>query len=105
MRAHCRRYECQSHMAVMRWRGAIMVDLPDRVLVLRPGRIGCSCCGLVGISWPLVQAVLLGQEQAVPGVGEEVLVALRGPAALADQELVHLGGVGGPDDVGGLVGV
>lgn len=52
-----------------------------------------------------VRPVLVSEEQAVPGVGEEVLVALRGPAALADQELVHLGGVGGPDDVGGLVGV
>jgi hypothetical protein len=30
---------------------------------------------------------------------------LRAPAALADQELVELGGVGDPDDVGGLVGV
>ena len=40
----------------------------------------------------------------MPAVGEEVLVALRGPAALADQELVHLGGVGGPDDVCGLAG-
>jgi 2-polyprenyl-6-methoxyphenol hydroxylase-like FAD-dependent oxidoreductase len=25
-------------ISVMRWRGAIMVDLPDRVLVLRPDR-------------------------------------------------------------------
>src|SRR6202021_2100914 len=49
--------------------------------------------------------VLVGKESAAPGVGEEALVALRGPAALADEELVHLGGVGGPDVVGGLAGV
>ena len=52
-----------------------------------------------------VRLILVGEEQAVPGVGEEALVALRGPAALAHEELVHLGGVGGPDDVGGLAGV
>ena len=49
--------------------------------------------------------VLAGEEQAAPGVGQEALVTLRGPAALPDQQLVHLGGVGGPDDVGGLAGV
>src|SRR6516225_4109306 len=49
--------------------------------------------------------VLAGEEQAPPGVGEEALVLLRGPAALADQQLVGFGGVGGPDDVGGLAGV
>src|SRR5579859_4590450 len=43
--------------------------------------------------------VLVCEEQAVPGVGEEVLIASRGPPALADQQLVGLGGVGGPDDV------
>jgi hypothetical protein len=48
---------------------------------------------------------LIGEKQALPGVGEKALVTLRGPAALADQQLVELGGVGGPDDIGGLVGV
>jgi hypothetical protein len=43
-------------------------------------------------------------KKAAPGVGEEVLVALQAPAALADQQLVHLGGIGGPHNVGGLVG-
>ena len=47
----------------------------------------------------------VGQEQAPPGIGEEVLVAPRAPAALADQQLVHLGGVAGPHDVGGLARV
>ena len=56
---------------------------------------------MVAVGWP----VLAGEEQAAPGVGEEALVALRAPAALADQQLVELGGVGGPDDVGGLAGV
>ena len=37
----------------------------------------------------------------MPGVGQEVLVALRAPAALADQQLVELGGVGGPGRPGG----
>src|SRR5580693_6867393 len=49
--------------------------------------------------------VLAGEEQAVPGVGEEAFVALRAPAPLADQQLVELGGVGGPDDVGGVAEV
>src|ERR1700730_114143 len=46
---------------------------------------------------------LPGQEQAAPGVGEEVLVAFGAPAALAGQQLVELGGVRGPHDVGGFV--
>ena len=49
--------------------------------------------------------MLVGEEHAAPGVGEEPLVALRSPATLADQQLVELSGVGGPDDVSGLVGV
>src|SRR6266702_1605205 len=48
---------------------------------------------------------LPGEEQALPAVGEELLVALRGPAALADEQLVQLGGVCGPHDVGGCAGV
>jgi hypothetical protein len=32
-----------------------------------------------------------------------MLVALAGPAALYGEQLVELGRVGGPDDVGGLV--
>src|ERR1022692_2672503 len=49
--------------------------------------------------------VLLGEEQAAPGVGEEALVTLRAPATLAGQQLIQLDGVGGPHDVGGLLGV
>jgi hypothetical protein len=49
--------------------------------------------------WP---GWLTGEEQAAPGVGEEVLVAFGAPAPLAYQELVELGGVGRPDDVGGV---
>ena len=30
---------------------------------------------------------------------------LRAPAALAEEQLVHFGGVGGPDDVGSPAGV
>ena len=45
---------------------------------------------------------LPGQEQALPGVGEEALVSVRRPAALADEQLMQLGGVGRPHDVGGL---
>jgi hypothetical protein len=49
-----------------------------RIAVIRPAS---GCC-------------LSGEEQASPGVGEEVLVALRAPAALADEF-----GRSGPVDV------
>jgi hypothetical protein len=78
---------------VCRWQGRVAA---------REGRLGLSrrIAALVRRN-----AGLLGQEQAAPGAGEEALVTLRAPAALADQELVYLGGVGGPHDVSGLVGV
>src|SRR5580700_9261633 len=73
------------------------------------GRAGARC--LLGVA-PLLCAVafasgswpgqLSGEEQAAPGVGEELLVTFRAPAPLAHEELVELGGVGGPDDVGGV---
>ena len=72
---------------------------------------GWSAMSVAGAAvWPgregrRPRGALVGEEEALPGVGEELFVALRGPAALADEEMVELGGVGGPDDVGGLVGI
>src|SRR5580692_7272603 len=77
----------------------------DQSALFSAERAGCHARPLRASprAWP--DAVLVGEKQTSPGVGEEALVPLRGPAALADQELVELGGVGSPDDVGGLVRV
>jgi len=50
------------------------------------GRGGQRYALLAVILDPLVLImVLVGEQQTVPGVGEEPLVPLRGPAALSDQ--------------------
>ena len=51
-----------------------------------------------------MKRTLFDQEKASPGIGEEQPVALWTPAALAHQQVVHLCRIGGPHDVGGLVG-
>src|SRR5580658_16148 len=78
-----------------------LMAVPFREVGVRHKLQTSQRCGWLGLVW----LGLVGEEQTVPGVGEEALVALRGPAALADQQLIELGGVRGPDDVGGLVGV
>src|SRR5580658_10187986 len=58
-----------------------LMAVPFREVGVRHKLQTSQRCGWLGLVW----LGLVGEEQTVPGVGEEALVALRGPGALGGR--------------------